>query len=723
MSRLRTRVLSLCLGFALLAPGPARGQEPPAAPPKPVELDDGWSFRPDPADQGMAQGLWRGDNAGGFRGIGVPHVFDARPLPRLFGGSVGWYRLSFTAPGATGMAWAFRFEQVRRVARVWLNGVPLGSHSDPYVPFSLPARGLRPGERNTLVMRVDSRKAKEPREGWWNWGGITRSVRLVPLGRVALSDVGLMPQVSCTDGRCSARVLVDAQLTNRTSATISPRVAVTLRREGSAVSARGVPIGPLAPGARVPVRFSVRIAGRPRLWAPDHPFLYDAKVDAIAGTRVEHSESRRVGLRSVTVRRGRLHLNGRPLALHGASIQEDVPGRGAALREEDMAEIVEQLKAVGANVTRAHYLLSDRLLELFDEAGIMVWNQAPIYHRDRLLRTAAQRERALVTVRKTVVGARSHPSVIVHSVANELSVIPDRVPSIGRFLRDAAAVARRADPTVPIALDLLSYPGFPAQQAYRRFDALGINNYFGWYPGKRDHPTGRLADLEPFLRTTHARYPRQALVMTEFGAEATRGGPADVKQTYAFQKRYIEQTLGVVNRLPFMGGAIYWTLREFAVKPYWNGGALTRTDGPDSIHNKALITYAGKRKPAWEATQAIFSSLPTYLPRPGARPAPPAPSSLASVPLALVLLALFAGLVAFDLWCYRGIRAAAQLARVPRRRALPAQADGAPMEPVERVPPRTASRSARVVRSYERGEGRPVEVERSPWDSSTRGTD
>ena len=45
-------------------------------------------------------------------------------------------------------------------------------HRDPYVPFTLPARGLRPGQVNTLVIRVDNRKGKEPREGWWNWGGI-----------------------------------------------------------------------------------------------------------------------------------------------------------------------------------------------------------------------------------------------------------------------------------------------------------------------------------------------------------------------------------------------------------------------------------------------------------------------------------------------------------------------------------------------------------------------
>ena len=48
--------------------------------------------------------------------------------------------------------------QARRVAEVWLNGVHVGTHTDPYVPFDLPAPGLRPGGVNTLVVRVDNRK-------------------------------------------------------------------------------------------------------------------------------------------------------------------------------------------------------------------------------------------------------------------------------------------------------------------------------------------------------------------------------------------------------------------------------------------------------------------------------------------------------------------------------------------------------------------------------------
>ncbi len=90
-------------------------------------------------------------------------------------------------------------------------------------------------------------------------------------------------------------------------------------------------------------------------------------------------------------------------------------------------------------------------------------------------------------------------------------------------------------------------------------------------------------------------------------------GPSDVKETYAFQERYLRHYLDVIDRLDFMNGAIYWTLREFAVKPQWDGGALRTDVERDSIHNKGLIHYeSGERKPAWSTAASAFGRTPLY---------------------------------------------------------------------------------------------------------------
>jgi hypothetical protein len=657
LRRFRRSLLALTLVVAGSPSTPARAQEPV---PAPVAVASGWSFHPDAGDRGLAEGWATRPPARGWAPVAIPHVFDPEAAEAGFGGTVGWYRVRFPGPAASReFDWQLRFEQVRRTARVWLNGREVGRHGDPYVPFSLRATGLRPGAWNELVLRVDNRKAKEPREGWWNWGGIVRPVSLVPRGRLALAEPGLMSRVSCSPGgiACNAGVLVEGMLENRgTTPVQTPSVRLRLEPpDGGAPVEQATSTRTLMPGEMTRVSFTVPVP-EPRLWAPGSPNRYRATLTTLAGDVPTQVVSRQVGLRQVDVRNGLLELNGRQLDLRGAAIQEDLPGRGPALREEDIARIVRELQAVGANVTRAHYLLNPRLLDALDAAGIMVWSQAPIYHRDRLLETAAQREAALSTLRRTVIAARSHPSVITHSVANELSAVPDTAPGTRRFLDAALSETRRLDPTLPVSVDLLSYPGFPAAKAYAQYDLLGINSYFGWYPGKKRHSTANIDDLGPYLDRMRRLYPTQAMVVTEFGAESTFEGPALRKETYAFQAAYTRKVLDAVRARPFIGGAIYWTLQEFQVKPDWDGGAK-RSVPRDGIHNKGLITYDGRRKPAWTVAQRDFTGTPPFREVAAATGLglPDGRGGGGGSVLLLAAVALVAGLLVLDVWALAGI--------------------------------------------------------------------
>jgi beta-galactosidase/beta-glucuronidase len=356
----------------------------------------------------------------------------------------------------------------------------------------------------------------------------------------------------------------------------------------------------------------------PTLWSPERPALYGARFTLRDRGRIVQVERRKVGLRSVQVKQHGIFLNNRRLNLRGASIHEDMPGHGAALTNRDMNEIVNDLKAVHANVTRAHYLLSDRLLSKLDRAGIMVWNETPVWQRDHgsnLLRYPRQRARALLELRRTVKAGRNHPSVITHSVANELSFTPDAKAPTKLYETEAAKWARKIDPTLPITIDIKTRLGVPEQFTYQNFDIIGINQYFGWYSW-----TPNFDDLEPYLREMHDLYPSKALVMTEFGAESLPnmvGSPPDQKGSYGFQADHAGRTLDVVDRLPFMSGAIYWTLREFEIYPGWTGGAprTTNADGtPNTRHHKGLLTYGGTPKPAWYVVRDHYAATPLYAP-------------------------------------------------------------------------------------------------------------
>ena len=120
----------------------------------------------------------------------------------------------------------------------------------------------------------------------------------------------------------------------------------------------------------------------------------------------------------------------------------------------------------------------------------------------------------------------NHPSIIVWSIANELNSTSGR--------RRAPTSPRR--PHAPTGWTRRAPSGWPSpatraagcQPRYAPLDVLGINEYFGWYPG----PNGSIADrslLSDYLDQVHACYPNKALVVTETGAEANRDGPAEEK--------------------------------------------------------------------------------------------------------------------------------------------------------------------------------------------------
>jgi hypothetical protein len=236
------------------------------------------------------------------------------------------------------------------------------------------------------------------------------------------------------------------------------------------------------------------------------------------------------------------------------------------------------------------------------------------------------------------------------------------MPPTQAYLLAAARETRDLDPTRPVGVDVLAYPSLPFDPTYRSFDALGVNSYFGWYPGKPDRPTGSVEQTAPYLKRWHDRYRKQALVLTEFGAEATKNGPAGEKQTFAFQADYLQRMLKAVADSP-ADGAIYWTLREFAVKPFWDGltNGTPRPDvAVDSIHNKGLISYRGTRKPAWTVAARDFAATPLFpnaLPRAARRdPAPPSGSDLPGAVLVALLLFSLAGTAAWSVRSFLALR-------------------------------------------------------------------
>jgi beta-glucuronidase len=614
-------------GAQISYPGP--GDEPPPAESEPDPGQDGetpsegalyetgpdgryllggqWLHRLDPGDTGLREGFAHASSTESWRDVTVPHVWNARDLTEeSMLGSVGWYRKDFRLPDdPQARGWVVRFEAANYRLTAWLNGKPIGRHEGSFLPFELPLAGLREGT-NRLVVRVDSRTNQfdlppggpddtgRPDGGWWNYGGLPREVYLRRVGAVEVEDVNVVSRVRCRT--CEANVEVEARVRNHTSSSRPVDLGGGFGRSGLRFT------GParLAGGQAATYRARLRIE-EPSLWSPLAPSLY--RVNVLA--RSAGAEARwfaRHGIRTIRVAKGgRLLLNGRPVALRGASLHEDDPQAGNALDSARRRADVELLRRLGATITRSHYPLHQEFLELCDEFGILVWDQAPVYQlREPQLASAAIRKRAVGLIRRQVVRDRSHASVLAYSLVNELPARPGSGHEL--LIERMAAAVRKLDPTRLVALDILGYPQVGPQEAYRFVDAIGINDYFGWYPG----PNGTTIDREnlgPYLDRLHSAYPDQALFITEFGAEANRSGPLDEKGTYAFQRDFLRYHLDVFDARPFINGALVWILRDFRVKPGWEGGN-PKPEPP--VNFKGLVTQDGATKPAFDELARLF---------------------------------------------------------------------------------------------------------------------
>ena len=125
------------------------------------------------------------------------------------------------------------------------------------------------------------------------------------------------------------------------------------------------------------------------------------------------------------------------------------------------------------------------------------------------------------TVRRTVIGRRAAiPRCSPTRWPTSCPSRPTSKPGTKRFLDSRPRrMARDLDPTLPISVDIKGRPGYAEQFTYHRSTCSGINQYFGWYRWVEDFDDL----LEPYIREMRDLYPREAIVMTEWGAEGAPG--------------------------------------------------------------------------------------------------------------------------------------------------------------------------------------------------------
>jgi beta-glucuronidase len=617
-SIVRSGVLFLTLLACALAalPGAASAADRPPAktvakdgPTGRYLLEGDWLFRDDRGNSGIKSRWYARTSSSGWSRRTVPDAFNANDLSnRSMGGGIVWYRKDFRLP-ARASDWLVRFESVRYRAEVWLNGRFIGRHQGAYLPWELRLRGLRRGT-NRLVVRVNSRMYETdlppgkmtivgaPNGGWWNWGGILREVYLRRVNGIDIERAQVLPKLPCRT--CDAGIDYRVTVTNYRSRASNVRVTGTFGSERFTVGAGRV-------GAGASRTFSNRLrVSDPHLWSPDDPHLYPVRITATGGGRADWTLH--TGVRSFEVSGGRLLLNGQPTNFRGVFLHEDDPVTAGAVTPARMEHFFELADQIGATAMRTHYPMHPYIHELADRQGVLVWDEIPMFQMPSAHLAKPEVRRAAVRQLRDMVYANgNHASVFAWSLGNELNSAA--TGNEARYFREGAAAVRRLDTTRPVAYAIQGYPGAGCSSTYAPIELLGINTYFGWYPG----PYGSIADrrrLGPYLDEMRECWPDKALAVTEFGAEANRDGPEEDRGTYQFQSKINDHFLSTYAERPWLAGAI-GMLQEFRVRPGWSGGNPFPSS-PPVMHQKGVFDFQGNPKPAAEVLRRWYQGTRQY---------------------------------------------------------------------------------------------------------------
>jgi len=440
-------VFKLSYAAPVLTPCP---ESVSGAPETRISLDGTWRFNPSPAEGFAASGAAKSGE--GWSDIEVPGEWTMQGFSVAQEKDAGYFR-EFEAPAAwKGNRIKLRFDAVYSKAVVWVNGKEAGGHEGGFTPFELDVTDLvRPGAANTVALSVRNETLADGMASGSQYaahplGGIPRKVYLFAVPSLHLASLHVQTQFDQAYRDADMRVLVD--VANEGGAAIP---GDQIRFELTDPAGKAVTLAPaaleipaLSAGQTRSLVLSIPVAA-PLQWDNEHPNLYALKAALRTDQKELQTVRRKFGFRQVEVRGNELFVNNHPVKLHGVCRHEVDPLRGRSLAPGQWKKDAEIFREGNVNFVRtSHYPPAEEFLEACDEAGIFVEDEAPFCWENG----SRNPDHLFLTVRQTleyVQRDRSHPSVIVWSLANESSWGPN-------FAASSEAV-HALDPTRPLTFN------------------------------------------------------------------------------------------------------------------------------------------------------------------------------------------------------------------------------------------------------------------------------
>ena len=504
----------------------------------------------------------------------IPSDWNTKDERLFFYEGTVWFKRSFQAVPMEECRTLLYFGAVNYDCRVWLNGQEAGHHVGGFTPFNFDISDLLKEGENTVIVKVDNKRHPEdvPTQifDWWNYGGITRDVKLVKVTPVYLEDYNV--QLQKADAKAKMREISFSAKLNKAEAGHEVTLFIPeLKLEQK-----------LTTDAEGKVSGTMKVSAKKlTLWSPENPKRYQVQVTLDNSTVADE-----IGFRTIETRDKQILLNGQPIFLKGISIHNEKPnGGGRANTAEDARTLLSWAKELGCNFVRlAHYPHHEEMVREAEKMGILVWSEIPVYWTIAWTNPATF---ANARQQLTDMISRDHnrANVIIWSIANETPHSAERDDFLGRL----AKYARTLDDTrlISMAMEVTgasNYVNRLNDNMNKYVDVVSFNEYIGWYRDVNDAPK----------MTWEIPY-NKPVIISEFGGGARYGyhGAQNQRWTEEFQENLYRENLAMLDKIDGLSGTTPWILKDFRSPRRVLPGVQ------DYYNRKGLVSDKGEKKKAF----------------------------------------------------------------------------------------------------------------------------
>jgi beta-glucuronidase len=560
-----------------------------------TDLNADWLFSVDPEQVGEKQG-WQNHLPPHTDSVSIPHTWNLGEHDAFLGKA--WYFKTFdVSPGPQDRHVRLHFGATFYSARLWINGVELGTHQGGYSAYSF---DITPHLRRTnfLAVEIDNRigattipglamrGAEDAWYDWWAYGGIVRDVWLILGGSIQVTRQQIRSQISPASTEIVDRIFLDSKLSK--AKPISVRL--TAFASDNQVVARELKSISMTPGTlEATITFQLT---QPQLWNLDHPDLYRIVVQlATPDGAVLDEQNDTFGIRKIEIRDRHLLINGERVRLTGVARHEESVWEGLAETAGTMRHDYDDMKALDVTLTRpVHYPQNPFILDYADRHGILLVPEIPVWQfSEAQLKDPKVLALAKQQIREMIEESGNHPSIFAWSVCNESATATPGGIAYFRAMRD---LIREIDPGrfVSYADDKLPELSRAQDSAANDADFLMMNQYFGSWHGREE-------DLSASLDKIDRMFPHKTVIISEFGLAGIFA--KNPEEADSMRIRIIEQQMPELARRDWIAGAILWCYQDYKsrrnLRPGWSEGFV----------DHGLVDPYRQRKPSYYVWKEI----------------------------------------------------------------------------------------------------------------------